>query len=65
MSISKISSVAITAVTALALTSGIALAKSSVINHSTMVRSSVPDNNAPITSLSGREFFDRLQQNGS
>lgn len=64
MSISKISSVAITAVTALVLTSGIALAKSSVINHSTMVSSSVPDNNVPITSLSGRDYFDRQQNEG-
>jgi hypothetical protein len=64
MSITKISSVAITAVTALALSSGIALAKSNVINHSTMVQSSVPDNNAPISSLSAREFFERVQNNG-
>jgi hypothetical protein len=64
MSISKISSVAITAVTALVLTSGISFAKSYDTHHGTMVRSSVPDNNASIHSLSTREFFERLQNQG-
>jgi hypothetical protein len=64
MSITKISSVAITAVTALVLSSGIAAAGSYDTQHRTMVRSSVPDNNAPISSLSAREFFERVQNNG-
>ena len=65
MSTSKISSVAITAITALVLSSGFAVAKSYDTSHRTMVRSSVPDNNAPISSLSAKEFFERLRQNGS
>lgn len=63
MSTSKITSVAITAITALVLSSGFAVAESYDTSHRTMISSSVPDNNAPTSSLSAREFFERLQNN--
>jgi len=64
MSITKISSFAITAIAAIVLTAGAASAKSYDTHHRTMVSSSVPDNNTPIGSLPAKQFFERLQEYG-
>ncbi|MEJ2228084.1 MAG: hypothetical protein P8Y67_07585 [Alphaproteobacteria bacterium] len=65
MSISNISSLAISAIAAVVLTAGVANASSYGTHSHSMVRSSVEDLSVNKNALPAKQFFERQQRDGN